>query len=147
MPVSYNETRNIVFLRAGTEPDDSGMKILTNISRFLLGLISPAFGLLGALFVSRHLLAVATLQVISGALLLVNRYVPLALTILGPIIVKILLYHALVNSNGFGIAAFITVLWVVVFWSVHSAFAGLFEARVETNRAPVRRHTRVISPA
>jgi putative oxidoreductase len=123
------------------------MEILTNISRFLLGLIFLGFGLLGALFVSRKLLVGATLQVISGALLLVNRYVPLALTILGPTVVNVLLDHVLMNSNEFGLAASIIVLWVVVFWSVRSAFAGLFEARVETNRAPVRRHAHVISTA
>ena len=88
------------------------MKILTHISRFLLGLIFLVFGLngflhfipmpppsgvagqfLGAMFVSKYLLVVSGLQVISGALLLINRYVPLALTILGPIIVNILLFH------------------------------------------------------
>ena len=68
---------------------------------------------------------------ISGALLLINRYVPLALTILGPIIVNILLFHALMNPAGIGLAVFVTIFWGVVFVSVRSAFAGIFEARVE----------------
>ena len=55
---------------------------------------------LGAMFVSKYLLVVSGLQVISGALLLINRYVPLALTILGPIIVNILLFHDLMNPAG-----------------------------------------------
>ena len=142
------------------------MKILTYISRFLLGLIFLIFGLngflhfipmpppsgvagrfLGAMFVSKYLLVVSGLQAISGALLLINRYVPLALTILGPIIVNILLFHGLMNPAGLGLAFFVTVLWSVVFASVRLAFAGIFEARVETKTSEVRWQARVISPA
>jgi hypothetical protein len=83
------------------------------------------------MFVSKYLLVVSGLQVISGALLLINRYVPLALTILGPIIVNILLFHGLMNPTGIGLAVFVTILWSVVFVSVRSAFAGIFQARVE----------------
>ena len=84
---------------------------------------------------------------ISGALLLINRYVPLALTILGPIIVNILLFHSLMNPAGIGLAIFVTIFWGVVFASVRSAFAGVFEARVETKPSEVRRQARVMSPA
>ncbi len=134
------------------------MKILTHISRFLLGLIFLVFGLngflhfipmpppsgvagqfLGAMFVSKYLLVVSGLQVISGALLLINRYVPLALTILGPIIVNILLFHGLMNPTGIGLALLVAILWGVVFVSVRSAFAGIFQARVDMKTAPVRR--------
>jgi putative oxidoreductase len=134
------------------------MKIITHISRFLLGLIFLVFGLngflhfipmplpsgvagqfLGAIFVSKYLLAVSGLQVISGALLLINRYLPLALTILGPIIVNILLFHGLMNPAGLGLAVFVTIFWGLVFVSVRSAFAGIFQARVDTKTAPARR--------
>ena len=134
------------------------MKIITHISRFFLGLIFLVFGLngflhfipmplpsgvagqfLGAMFVSKYLLVVSGLQVISGALLLINRYVPLALTILGPIIVNILLFHGLMNSAGIGLAVFVTISWSVVFVSVRSAFAGIFQARVDMKTAPARR--------
>src|SRR5467141_887364 len=144
--------------------DHVSMKILTNISRFLLGLIFLVFGLNGflhfipmpppsgvagqfleAMFVSRYLLVVSGLQVISGALLLINRYVPLALTILGPIIVNILLFHGLMNPAGIGLAVFVAILWAVVFVSVRSAFAGIFQARVDMKTAPEHRHSRVVS--
>jgi putative oxidoreductase len=134
------------------------MKIITHISRFLLGLIFLVFGLngflhfipmpppsgvagqfLGAIFVSKYLLVISWLQVISGALLLINRYVPLALTILGPIIVNILLFHGLMNPAGLGLAVFVTILWGVVFVSVRSAFAGIFQTRVDLETAPARR--------
>jgi len=154
------------FPNAPYQRDHTVMKILTHISRFLLGLIFLVFGLngflhfipmpppsgvagqfLGAMFVSRYLLVVSGLQVISGALLLINRYVPLALTILGPIIVNILLFHALMSPAGIGLALFVTIFWGVVFVSVRSAFAGIFEARVETKTSEVRRQAHVMSPA
>jgi len=133
------------------------MKILANISRLLLGLIFFVFGLngflnfipmppptgvagqfLGAMFVSKYLLVVSGLQVISGALLLINRYVPLGLTILGPIIVNILLFHSLMSPAGIGLALFVAILWGVVFVSVRSAFAGVFQAQLHMQTAPVR---------
>jgi putative oxidoreductase len=142
------------------------MKILTHTSRFLLGLIFLVFGLngflhfipmpppsgvagqfLGAMFVSKYLLVVSGLQVISGALLLVDRYVPLALTILGPIIVNILLFHGLMNPAGIELAIFVTILWGVTFAGVRSAFNGIFEARVETKNPPAGRHATVDSAA
>ena len=142
------------------------MKILTHISRFLLGVIFLVFGLngflhfipmpppsgvagqfLGAMFVSKYLLVVSGLQVISGALLLINRYVPLAITILGPIIVNILLFHGLMNPAGIGLAVFVTIFWGVVFVSMRSAFAGIFEARVEIKTMPEHRHSQAISAA
>ena len=142
------------------------MKILTNVSRFLLGFIVLVFGLngflhfipmpppsgvagqfLGSMFVTKYLLFVFAIQLIGGALLLINRYVPLALTILAPIIVNILLFHGLMNPDGLGLALFVTILWAVVFASVSSAFAGIFQARAEITPASEPRRTRVISPA
>ena len=78
---------------------------------------------------------------------MINRYVPLALTILGPIIVNILLFHGLMNPAGIGLAVFVTILWGVVFASVRSAFAGIFEARVEIKTTPEHRHSHVVLPA
>jgi uncharacterized protein (DUF58 family) len=80
-------------------------------------------------------------------LLLINRYVPLALTILGPIIVNILLFHSLMNPAGIGLAIFVTIFWAVVFVSVRSAFDGIFQARVETKTSEARGQARVMSPA
>ena len=142
------------------------MKILTNISRFLLGLIFLVFGLngflhfipmpppsgvagqfFGALFVSNYLVPIFALQLVSGALLLINRFVPLALTILAAIIVNILLFHVLMNPAGLGLAVLVAVLWSVVFASVRSAFAGIFQARFHMKTAPVRSRTGIVSPA
>jgi putative oxidoreductase len=125
------------------------MKITAVIARFLLGFIFLVFGLNGflhfipmpppsgtagqfiaALFVSNYLVVVFLLQIIPAILLLINRYVPLALTLLAPIIVNILLFHALMAPSGLPLAIVVTVLWILVFLSVRSAFGGLLQQRV-----------------
>src|SRR6266705_4432968 len=125
------------------------MKIITVIARFLLGFIFLVFGLngflhfipssppsgtagqfVGALFVSHYLVPIFLLQVISAILLLINRDVPLALTLLAPIIVNILLFHILMSPSGLLLAIVVTVLWIVVFLSVRSEFAVLLQPRV-----------------
>jgi hypothetical protein len=127
------------------------MKIVALVSRILLGGIFLIFGLngffhflhmppptgvaaqfVGALFVTNYLVVVFLLQLIPAALLLINRYVPLALALLGPIIVNILLFHTLMAPNGLPLALLVTALWVVVFFSVRTAFAGLWQPRVRT---------------
>ena len=125
------------------------MKTIIVIVRLLLGLIFLTFGLngflhfipasppsgtagqfVGALFVSHYLVPIFLLQIISAVLLLINRYVPLALTLLAPIIVNILLVHILMLPSGLPLALVVTALWFIVFLSVRSAFAGLFQQRV-----------------
>ena len=125
------------------------MKITSVIARFLLGLIFLVFGLngffhfipmppptgvagqfMGALFVSQYLVVVFALQLIGAVLLLINRYVPLALAILAPIIFNILLFHSLMAPSGLPLALVATTLWILVFLGVRSAFAGLLRPRV-----------------
>jgi len=126
------------------------MKIAALIARILLGLLFLVFGLngflhfipmappaglagqyMGALFVSHYLVAVFLLEIIGGALLLANRFVPLALVLLGPVLVNILLFHSLMAPEGLPIALFATVLWAILFYAVRHAFAGLLVQRVE----------------
>src|ERR1700740_3795610 len=96
------------------------MRIVALIARLLLGLIFFVFGLngflnflnmgpmptglagqfMGALFLSHYYWVVAALQIAGGLLLLVNRFVPLALVLLGPVIVNILCYHLFLNHAG-----------------------------------------------
>lgn len=120
------------------------MKIATLIARILLGLLFLVFGLngflhfipmqpptglagqyMGALFLSHYLVVVFVLEAVGGLLLLINRYVPLALVLLGPVIVNIVLFHACLAPAGLPIALFAVVLWLVVFAGVRGAFAGL----------------------
>jgi hypothetical protein len=124
------------------------MKTASTIARYLAGGIFLVFGLngflhfiplpppsgvagqfMGVLFVSHYLSLIFALQVIGGVLLLANRYVPLALAILAPVIVNILSFHALMAPSGLPLALFVTVVWALVFVHVRAAFAGLFQAR------------------
>jgi putative oxidoreductase len=126
------------------------MKIAFLIARILLGLIFLVFGLNGflhfipmppptgtagqfmmALFVSHYLAVVFLLEIIPGILLLVNRYVPLALVLLAPVIVNIFLFHALMAPSGLPLALIVILLWIVTAVSVRSAFAGLLQQKVE----------------
>lgn len=62
---------------------------------------------------------VAVVQVIGGLLLVVNRFVPLGLTILAPVIVNILLFHALLSPHGIATAIVVLVLelfLIAVYW-------------------------------
>lgn len=124
------------------------MKTLILVSRILLGLVFLIFGLngflnfipappptgtaaqfFGAMFVSNYVLVVFALQIVAGALLLINRYVPLALAILAPILVNIVLFHAFMAPQGFAPAIVSVALWAVLFHRERAAFAGLFTSK------------------
>ena len=126
------------------------MKIASLIVRILLGLLFLVFGLngflhfipmppptglaaqyMGALYVSHYLVFIFLVQVVGGALLLANRFVPLALILLGPVLVNILLFHSFMAPAGLPLALFTTVLWGLVFYGVRRAFAGVFIQRVQ----------------
>jgi len=124
------------------------MKIAALVARILLGLIFVVFGSNGFLqfipmppmppstattyvmiMMSTHYaLVVSGIQLIGGALLLVNKFVPLGLTLLGPVIVNIFLYHALMDPKGMPLAIVVVVLWAVEFWYHKKAFEGILSA-------------------
>jgi putative oxidoreductase len=124
------------------------MKVATIIARVLLGFIFVVFGLniflhfiptpppppslVGdfskALLMSHYLQVVAALQVIGGALLLIGRFVPLGLLLIGPVIVNIDLVHILMDPSGLPMAAFISILAIFLLWRHRDAFAGVLRA-------------------
>ena len=126
------------------------MRTASAIARYLAGVIFLVFGLNGflnfiplpppggvagqfmdALYASHYLWVIFAFQVIAAVLLLVNRYVPLAVAALAPVIVNILVFHALMAPSGLPLALFVAVLWAVIFVDVRPAFAGLFQARLQ----------------
>jgi ABC-type proline/glycine betaine transport system permease subunit len=60
---------------------------------------------------------------------LANRYVPLGLTVLGPVIVNILLYHLLLSHTGAGVAILVAIFWGVLAYRHRQYFASLFVQR------------------
>ena len=125
------------------------MKIVFLVARLLLGLIFLVFGLngflnflsmgpmptglagqfIGALFLSHYFWVVAAFQIAGGLLLLANRFMPLALVLLGPIIVNIICYHVFLNHSGAGLAALVTILWLTVFYGKWQYFSGILAQR------------------
>ena len=125
------------------------MKIATLVARLLLGLIFLVLGFngflnflsmgptptglagqfVGALVLSHYFWVVAALQIAGGALLLANWFVPLALVLLGPVIVNIICYHVFLNPSGAVPAAVVTVLWLIVFYGKRQYFSGIFVQR------------------
>ncbi|HLG99872.1 MAG TPA: hypothetical protein VKX49_26420 [Bryobacteraceae bacterium] len=139
------------------------MRTASVIARYLAGVIFLVFGLngflnfiplpppegiagqfMGALYASHYLGVIFGFQVIAAVLLLINRYVPLALAVLAPVIVNILLFHALMAPSGLPLALFVAVLWTLIFVSVRPAFARLFEAHSQA-RKPESAHHRPAS--
>ena len=127
------------------------MKKVVFGARILLGLTFLVFGLngflqfikqppptgvalqfLGALITSHEIAVVMVLQVVGGILLLVNRFVPLALVLLAPIVVNIVLFHAFMAPSGLPVAVFTAVLWVLAASGVREAFRALLKAQTKT---------------
>ncbi len=122
------------------------MKIITLLVRLLLGLAFVVFGsnaflhfmpvpelphnamgdFLNALFRSGYIYAIGFCQVLGGLLLLLGRFVPLGLTILGPIVVNILLFHLFLDRSGMVVALVVLALWLFLVTRWWGAFAGLF---------------------
>jgi len=126
------------------------MKIVSAIAHYLLGLMFLFFGanlflnflhapmptgttgqFFGALFVSHFIYVIAFFQVAPALLLLANRFVPLGLILLAPMIVGILFVHILMEPSGLPIAIIVVVLWLLAAYPVRSAFAGLLQPRVQ----------------
>jgi uncharacterized membrane protein YphA (DoxX/SURF4 family) len=126
------------------------MKIAVLIARILLGLIFVFFGLNGFLnflhapippgpagqymallggTVYMHF--VFLVQLVGGVLLLSGQFVPLALVLLGPVIVNILLFHITLQPAGLPPGLLTAVLWFIVFFGVRRAFSGIFAQKVE----------------
>jgi putative oxidoreductase len=121
------------------------MKIATIIVRILLGLIFLFFGsnaflhflpmpplpqgvtgeYLHSFFASGYVYVIGGFQVIGGLLLLIGRFVPLGLTILGAIIVNIWAFHLLMAPEGLPPAVVVTILELFLVWSYRDRFAGI----------------------
>jgi putative oxidoreductase len=120
------------------------MKIVATIARYLLGVLFTLFGLngffqfipampmpplagqfFGVLVASHYMVPIFLIQLVCGLLFLAGLYVPLALTLIAPVIFNILLFHLLMNPSGIVPGSIATVCWLIVFYSVRPAFAGI----------------------
>src|SRR5258708_6112954 len=108
----------------GTEavPNKSFTRFFPHIARVLLGLLFLVFGLNGflnfmpmpkdmpdeivtvstGLMKGGYLHVVSAVEILVAVLLLINRFVPLALTLLAPVVVGILTFHIAVQPSTIG---------------------------------------------
>src|SRR5580692_10041443 len=134
------------------------------VSRVLLGLVFFVFGLngflqflpqppvpanagafMGALAATGYMFPlIKGVEVVAGALLLSNRFVPLALAILAPNVVNIVLFHAVLAPGGVAVALFVLALELFTAWSYRDAYASMLHARtapkVSRTADPVSAH-------
>ena len=124
------------------------MKYLIVVVRVLLGLVFLFFGsnaffkfmgpppemhgqagaFITALMSSGYMYVIAVLQVLGGLCLLLGaRFVPLGLTLLGPVIVNIVLYHLFLDPQGMPIAIIISVLALFLLWIYRFKFPAIFQ--------------------
>ena len=144
------------------------MSRIFTIARILLGLGFTVFALdyfvpflpaqdppppealpfLGAFAGSGFLTLVKVIELGAGILLLTNRFVPLALALLAPIIVGIAAFHILLAPAGMPIVIAFVALELVLAWGYRAAFAPMLRARVAPApaiaRAEVLREARAV---
>ena len=122
------------------------MKIATTIVRILFGLAFIVFGLnfflnfikappptgLAADYFkvmagSGYLHVIGTVQLLSGLLLLIGKFVPLALTLLAGMLFNILTLHILMAPEGLPMALVFAVVELFLIWSYRDRFAGILQ--------------------
>jgi hypothetical protein len=73
---------------------------------------------------------VSAAEIIAAVLLLINRFVPLALAFLAPILVGILTFHVATSLAMIGPGAFLSLLELYLAWSYRRAFCPMLAAKV-----------------
>lgn len=128
-------------------------RFLPPIARFLLGLPLVVFGLNGffnfipqpevvmpekalnfatALAESGYMMPLIGLTLlVSGLLLVLNRFVPLALLFLAPFFVNSLCFHLFLEHSGLPPAIVFSALVVYLAWVHRAAYRPLFQARAQ----------------
>ena len=122
------------------------MKYAIIIVRVLLGLMFAFFGsnaflhfmpmpemhglpkaFMEALVGSGYIYPIAVLQVVGGLLLVLGgRFVALGLTLLGPVIVNIVLYHIFLDRSGLPMAIVVSILALFLLWVYRYKFPAIF---------------------
>jgi uncharacterized membrane protein YphA (DoxX/SURF4 family) len=131
----------------------SSARYLPHIARILLGLMFLFFGLNGflnfipppkdlptdmvtvstALMKAGYMTVVSGVEILVGLLFLANRFVPLALALLAPIIVGIIVFHITLAPSSIGPGIVVLVLELYLAWAYRKAFRPMLAARVTPN--------------
>jgi len=122
------------------------MKIADIIARLLLGFVFVVFGsnaffhflkmppmsgpsgdFMNAMISTGYVNVVGFCEVAGGLILLIGRFIPLGLTLLGPVIVNILCYHIFLSHEGWQVATVVAALALFLLWRHRANFAGLLK--------------------
>ncbi|HEY0454736.1 MAG TPA: DoxX family protein [Verrucomicrobiae bacterium] len=126
-------------------------RYITAIVRILLGVMFLIFGLngflnfipppkdlppdvltvMGALMKAGYMTVVSGAEVLVAVLLLMNRFVPLALALLAPIIVGIITYHVAMAPASIGPGIVVLIMELYLAWSYRAAFRPMLAAKVQ----------------
>lgn len=132
-----------------TPTPKSATRYIAATVRVLLGLLFLLFGLNGflnfipvpkdlpqdivtvsaALMQAGYMTVVAGAEVLIAVLLLTNRFVPLALAMLAPIVVGILTFHIALQPAGIGPGMVVTVMELYLAWTYRAAFRPMLRAK------------------
>jgi uncharacterized membrane protein YphA (DoxX/SURF4 family) len=86
----------------------------------------------GALVASGYLFPLlSTSEVLAGLMLLRNRFVPLALAMLAPVVVNIVAFHLALAPGGLPVAVAVLAAQLYLAWSHRAAFTPMLRARIE----------------
>ena len=110
-----------------------GLNLIFNFLPQPPGQMSPgavAFG--NGLAASRYMpVLLGGTQAVAGVLLLVNRFVPLALVVLAPIIVNIVFFHAFLQPSGLMVAIPVAAIEIFLAWVYRDYFKSVLAARAQ----------------
>ncbi|MGI8508840.1 MAG: DoxX family protein [Gemmatimonadaceae bacterium] len=126
-------------------------RFLPTVARILMGLLFLVVGLngflnfipqpstpmpdvalafMGVLMKTRYMLPlIAGTEAIVGVMLLSNRFVPLALVLLAPVVVNIFAFHLFLVPSGLGVAAVVVVLEIYLAWTYRNAYGPMLTMR------------------
>lgn len=85
-------------------------------------------------------------EVLAGLALLSNRFVPLALAVLAPIIVNIVAFHAVLAPAGMAVPIVVLALEIYLAWSYRAVFRPMLASKVDIQETHARREL-TASPA
>jgi uncharacterized membrane protein YphA (DoxX/SURF4 family) len=132
----------------GRERKSAG-RIVTAIVRILLGIMFLVFGLngflnfikpnpppppeimnvMGALMKAGYMAVVSAAEIIVATLLLTNRFVPLALALLAPIVVGIITFHIAMAPSTIVPGIVVLVMELYLAWAYRGAFRPMLRAK------------------
>jgi putative oxidoreductase len=83
----------------------------------------------GAMMDSGYLYFIGACEVLGGLLLIVNQFVPLGLTILGPLVINILVINLLIAPKAAPVAIVMILFWLLGAWPFRPVFLPLLRRK------------------